>query len=60
MYNRNDFVYIGDSDHDAYAFIAAGGRFVLINTRRYDEDTIQSFSPFAVIERLSQLLEILE
>lgn len=60
MYNQDDFVYIGDSDHDAYACKAAGGRFTLINTRCYDEDTIRALSPFAVIERLSQLRKILE
>ncbi|RLI01425.1 hypothetical protein DRO31_06530 [Candidatus Bathyarchaeota archaeon] len=60
LYNRDDFVYIGDSDHDAYACNEAGGCFVLLNTRRYDEDTVRSFSPYAVIERLSKLSEILE
>jgi HAD superfamily hydrolase (TIGR01549 family) len=59
LYNRDDFVYIGDADHDAYACKAAGGRFVLINTRGYDEETVRSFSPYAVIERLSLLSEIL-
>ncbi|MCW4013493.1 MAG: HAD family hydrolase [Candidatus Bathyarchaeota archaeon] len=59
LYNRDEFVYIGDSDHDAYACNAAGGRFVLLNTRCYDIDTVDMFSPYAVIERLSELPEIL-
>jgi HAD superfamily hydrolase (TIGR01549 family) len=59
LYHREAFVYIGDSDHDAYACNAAGGRFVLLNTRCYDEETVDSFSPYAVIDRLSVLPEIL-
>ena len=60
LYNRDTFVYIGDTDHDAYACNAAGGRFVLLNTRRYDEDTVSLFSPYAVIEKLSELPDVLE
>ena len=60
LYNRDDFVYIGDSDHDAYACTAAGGRFVLLNTRCYDEETVGPFSPYAVITRLSELPAVLE
>jgi len=52
---RDDVVYVGDSDHDAQAAKAAGARFVLINTREYNEATINSFSPDGVIENLSQL-----
>jgi len=52
---RDDVVYVGDSDHDALAAKAAGARFVLINTREYNEATINSFSPDGVIENLSQL-----
>jgi len=59
-YNNSDFVYIGDADHDAQASKAAGGRFVLINTREYDDETIESFAPWAVIESLDQLPETLE
>ena len=57
---RDEAVYIGDSDHDGYAAIAAGCKFVLINTREYDEDTIQSLSPNGVIDNLSQLPPLLE
>ncbi len=60
LYNRDIFIYVGDSDHDAYACNAVGGRFALINTRGYDADTIRSFSPYTVIERLTQLPENLE
>ena len=60
LYNRDDFVYIGDSDHDAYACNAAGGRFVLLDTRHYNQETVDSFSPYAVIERLSELPAVLE
>lgn len=59
FYNREEFVYIGDADHDAYACRAAGGRFALINTRCYDEETVRLFTPHAVIERLTQLSETL-
>ena len=56
---RDDIVYIGDSDHDALAAKAAGVGFVLINTRDYDEETINSFSTDGVITNLSQLPELL-
>lgn len=56
---REDIVYVGDSDHDALAANAAGARFVLINTRDYDEATINTFSPDGLIENLSQLLGLL-
>ena len=56
---REDIVYVGDSDHDALAAKSAGVRFVLINTREYDETTINSFSTDGVIENLSQLPELL-
>jgi len=50
---------VGDSDHDALAAKAAGALFVLINTREYDDATVNSFSPDGVIENLSQLPELL-
>lgn len=56
---RDNVVYVGDSDHDALAAKAAGARFVLINTRDYDEETINSFSTDGVIDNLSQLPELL-
>lgn len=52
---RDDIVYVGDSDHDALAAEAADARFILINTREYDDATIGSFSTDGVIENLSQL-----
>lgn len=56
---RENIVYVGDSDHDALSAKAAGARFVLINTRDYDEETISSFSTDGVIENLSQLPELI-
>lgn len=56
---REDIVYVGDSDHDALAAKAAGALFVLINTREYDDATVNLFSPDGVIENLSQLLGLL-
>jgi phosphoglycolate phosphatase-like HAD superfamily hydrolase len=56
---RDDVVYVGDSDHDALAAKAAGARFVLINTRNYDKEIINSFSTDGVIKNLSQLPELL-
>lgn len=56
---RDDIVYVGDSDHDALAAKAAGARFVLINTREYDDATINTFSTDGVIENLSQLPEVI-
>ncbi len=60
MSGHEDIVYVGDSDHDAIAAKAAGARFVLINTREYDDATIDSFSPDGVIENLSQLPGLLQ
>lgn len=57
---RKKAVYIGDSDHDGYAAIAAGCNFVLINTREYDQKTISLLKPDAVIEKLTQLPDVLE
>lgn len=59
LYGRDDVVYIGDSDHDGLAAQASGCRFVLINTREYDDETIKSFSPDGVIDNLTQLLGLL-
>jgi len=58
-FDQSDFVYIGDADHDAQASRAAGGRFILINTRDYDEETIREFAPDVVINSLMELPEAL-
>ena len=58
-YNHSDFVYIGDADHDAQASKAAGGKFVLINTREYESDVLNGLSPDAVINRLDELPDTL-
>jgi len=54
-FGRDDFVYVGDTDHDAQASHAAGGLFVLINTRNYGDETIKSLNPDAVIDNLREL-----
>ena len=59
LFGRSDFYYIGDSDHDAQATKAAGGLFILINTRRYDEQTIKTLDSHAVIDNLGALLNTL-
>ena len=59
-FNRDGFIYIGDSDHDAQACKAAGGIFVLINTRGYDMEIIKAMNPDAVIENLTELAETLK
>jgi phosphoglycolate phosphatase-like HAD superfamily hydrolase len=60
LMGRTDVIYIGDSDHDGLAASAAGCRFILINTREYDEHTINSFTPDGVIEKLTELPIILK
>ena len=59
-YNHSDFVFIGDSVHDAQASKAAGGKFVLINTREYDSEVLKNIAPDAVINKLDDLPEEIE
>ena len=59
-FKTDNFVYVGDADHDAQACSAACGKFILINTRRYDEATIETLRPDAVIDDLRQLPSTLE
>lgn len=59
LFGRNDFVYIGDSDHDAQAVKCAGGIFILINTREYDGQTLKTLNPKAVISSLIELKDVL-
>jgi len=59
LFGRSEFYYIGDSDHDAQAAKAAKGFFILINTRRYDEKTIKTLDPHAVIDNLGALPDLL-
>jgi HAD superfamily hydrolase (TIGR01549 family) len=58
MFNKTEFIYVGDSDHDAEATRAAGGKFILINTRRYNEEKIEELNPEFVINNLSELFNI--
>ncbi|MBD3205204.1 HAD-IIIA family hydrolase [Candidatus Bathyarchaeota archaeon] len=60
LYKTSNFIYIGDSDHDGQAAKTAGGKFILINTRNYDEKTIISIDPDHVIDKLSELPYLLE
>jgi HAD superfamily hydrolase (TIGR01549 family) len=55
LFGRSDFIYVGDSDHDAEAARSAGGRFVLLNTMRFNEDVIGLMRPEGVIDSLKEL-----
>ncbi len=55
LHGRDDFLYIGDSDHDAEAAKAAGGAFILVNTRGYDREHVERLEPEAVIAGLGEL-----
>jgi len=59
LHGVDGFVYIGDSDHDAEAAKAAGGAFILVNTRDYDEEHTRRLEPRAVITDISELLDAL-
>ncbi len=55
LFGRSDFLYVGDSDHDAEATRSAGGRFILVNTMRFKEDGIKLMKPERVITSLKEL-----
>jgi HAD superfamily hydrolase (TIGR01549 family) len=55
LYDKKDFIYVGDSDHDAFATQAAGGKFILVNSREYDNETLGLINPNYVIESLLEL-----
>jgi phosphoglycolate phosphatase-like HAD superfamily hydrolase len=59
LHGRDDFVYIGDSDHDAEAAKAAGGAFILVNTRGYDQEHMKQLEPDAVITGPGELPDVL-
>jgi phosphoglycolate phosphatase-like HAD superfamily hydrolase len=59
LYDTNDFIYIGDSDHDGQAAKKAGGSFILINTRNYDKRTVSLIDPDYVIDKLNELPNLL-
>jgi len=59
LHGRDDFVYIGDSDHDAEAAKTAGGTFILINTRGYDQEHMKQLEPDAVITGPGELPDVL-
>jgi HAD superfamily hydrolase (TIGR01549 family) len=59
LFDRSDFIYIGDSDHDAEAAKAAGGSFILLNTKRYDEETLQRIHPDGILDRLNELPDMI-
>jgi len=60
LYGRDGFVYIGDSDHDAEAAKVAGGAFILINTRCYEQEHIKRLEPDAVITGPDELPDVLQ
>ena len=59
-FRRSNFIYVGDSDHDAISAKAAGGVFILINTRGYDAETIRELNPHTIIDNLRELPEKLK
>lgn len=62
-FGKRKFYYVGDADHDAEAVRSLGygfeGNFTLLNTRGYDEETIRSIKPDAVIYTPAEIIEIL-
>ena len=60
LHGRDGFIYIGDSDHDAEAANAAGGAFILINTRCYDQEHIKQLKPSVVIIGPGELPGVLQ
>jgi phosphoglycolate phosphatase len=59
LHGRTGFVYVGDSDHDAQAAKAAGGPFILVDTRDYGKDMVAGLGPIAVVRSLSELPGVL-
>jgi len=59
LHGRDGFIYVGDSDHDAEAAKAAGGAFILVNTRGYTTEHIDRLEAAAVVTRLTELPETL-
>jgi phosphoglycolate phosphatase-like HAD superfamily hydrolase len=57
LFSHEEFIYLGDSDHDADACRSAGGKFLLINTREYDNCSVRVMNPIAVIETLTEIIE---
>ena len=60
LFGRSNFVYVGDTDHDAQATKDANGIFILMNTRGYNSDIIKNMTPHAVIYSLTELPEIMK
>jgi HAD superfamily hydrolase (TIGR01549 family) len=59
LFDRSDFIYIGDSDHDAEATKAAGGSFILLNTKMYGEKMLQRIHPDGILDRLNELPDMI-
>ena len=55
LFNHSDFIYVGDSDHDAEAAKAAGGKFILVNTKPHNEEALLQINPDRVIDSLREL-----
>jgi HAD superfamily hydrolase (TIGR01549 family) len=60
LFKKTKFVYIGDSDYDAEATATANGVFILINTKKYENDILKLLNPYAIIEKISDLPPILK
>jgi phosphoglycolate phosphatase-like HAD superfamily hydrolase len=60
IFRQSNFVYVGDTDHDAKATRDANGVFILINTRGYNSDIIKNMTPHAVIHNLAELPKIMK
>jgi phosphoglycolate phosphatase-like HAD superfamily hydrolase len=54
------FIFVGDTEHDARATQSAGGKFILINTRKHNDEIKFSMNPVAVIETIIELPDILQ
>jgi HAD superfamily hydrolase (TIGR01549 family) len=60
LFCRSDFIYIGNSDHDAEATKVAGGIFILLNTNKYSEKKIQEMNVHVVIDKIAELPSIIK
>ena len=60
LFGSSNFVYVGDTDHDAQATKDTNGIFILMNTRGHNSDIIKNMTPHAVIYLLTELPEIMK
>jgi phosphoglycolate phosphatase-like HAD superfamily hydrolase len=61
-----EFMYVGDSDHDAEAVERANriyglkGVFILINTRKLESEKVDKMKPLAVIDSIDETLKFID